>query len=328
MSEIKPKNRKRLIVKATAGVVVAIVVLISFLLGYDWKRPVSETVEPVQQVAQQVEIEDEIADNEPQIVAASEWTTYNNDEFGYSISYPEDWETLKDNEGGIHIRYPGWREIPEGGGSVVISVREITLDQFIEEYNSLDVLEDGTALATIIGQEQYVNGDVNSYKLVGTTAIGLNQSFLFFEYGDQSYIVRYDDYDSIHLRIIETFTLISSGFELLTSRDNQLSFFYNEDWKCVEVVYDTRIDCYPDLREEEEYDAGLDQRIVYFPDITIWNDNCQLSADQEVEGEPVFIEKVDVGEFYGFYKEFNGCAVYISTHSYIDSNEKLSDIIR
>lgn len=131
--------------------------------------------------------------------------TYNNEDFGYSIKYPNDWEAKEYNQGEVYISYPGWRQMPEGGGSVVISVEDKTLEEFIEEYNSSDVLDDGTALSKIIKQESYTLNDISGYKLVGSTAIGLNQSFIFISRANKAYIIRFHDYDDAHLNIIKTF---------------------------------------------------------------------------------------------------------------------------
>ncbi|MBU1167856.1 hypothetical protein KKC60_05655 [Patescibacteria group bacterium] len=133
------------------------------------------------------------------------WINYKNEKRGYSISYPKDWEVNEYNEGEIYIHYPGWRQMPEGGGSVVISVEEKTLEQFIQEYNLSDVHEDGVVLSEIFKQENYALGNKNGYKLVGTTAMGLDQSFIFITHNDQAYVIQFHDYDDAHLEIIETF---------------------------------------------------------------------------------------------------------------------------
>ncbi|MBD3244963.1 MAG: hypothetical protein GF335_03145 [Candidatus Moranbacteria bacterium] len=130
------------------------------------------------------------------------WKTYSNDELGYSIDYPSEWKAKEHKEGKVYISYPGPRQMPEGGGSIVISVEDKTLEQFIEQYNMLD---GGTSLSKIIKQERYTLNGIKGYKLVGTTAIGIDRSFIFISRANKSYIIRFHDHDDDQLEIIETF---------------------------------------------------------------------------------------------------------------------------
>lgn len=121
-----------------------------------------------------------------------------------------------------------------------------------------------------------------------------------------------------------------NDFITFTSQNEQLSFSYSPDWKCVEVVYDFRVDCYLKSRESEEYDAGLDQPIVYMPDITIWNENkdCTTTLDQKtIDNSPVQNVVDGVGITYSFYKKYNDCSVTVTTNSSIDSDDKLYQVI-
>ncbi|MBU1202984.1 hypothetical protein KKH39_03010 [Patescibacteria group bacterium] len=124
------------------------------------------------------------------------------------------------------------------------------------------------------------------------------------------------------------------GYKKFVSQNEKLIFFYKNDWECSEVVYDKRVDCYPIDRIMEEYDSGLDKQIVYYPDISIYDESdlCSLVVDQEellkAEKEPLVYN--EYGEnYYGlFYKKFNNCMTKIITLPYIDSQEKLEEIIR
>jgi hypothetical protein len=135
----------------------------------------------------------------------ADWKTYNNGKLGFSIDYPGSWEIKESNGNRVDIFYPEWRQVPEGGGSVVISVEDKTLEQFINDYNSSDIASDGTALSKIFSRENYTLNGISGYKLVGTTAIGLDQSFIFISHNNKSYIVSFNDYDDAHLAIIRTF---------------------------------------------------------------------------------------------------------------------------
>lgn len=124
------------------------------------------------------------------------------------------------------------------------------------------------------------------------------------------------------------------GYKTFVSGNQKLMFFYKEDWKCNEVVYDMRIDCYPLNRIEEEYDAGLDENTVYYPDISFYDDNelCSLVVDNETilraDKQPLIYN--EYGEnYYGlFYKKFNDCLTKITTLPYIDTREKLEEVIK
>lgn len=129
-------------------------------------------------------------------------------------------------------------------------------------------------------------------------------------------------------------TLPPDNYKKFISHNKKLMFLYREDWKCNEVVYDIRIDCYPLTRAEEEYDAGLDELIVYYPDISFGDDNglCSLVVDDvdilKAEKEPLVYNEQG-GNYYGlFYKKFNGCLTKIVTSPYIDKIEKLEEFIK
>jgi predicted metal-binding protein len=117
------------------------------------------------------------------------------------------------------------------------------------------------------------------------------------------------------------------GEGLFVSQDQSIQFEVDNNWKCVEAVYGKRIDCYPKSRQSEEYDAGLDQFIVYMPNITIRNTDCQLSSDKIIDSEPKKIEQEGSGIFYEYYKRYGSCAVTVTTNSEITTNAELESIL-
>lgn len=124
-------------------------------------------------------------------------------------------------------------------------------------------------------------------------------------------------------------------YSVFTSQDGRLTFDYKRGWKCEEKVIGVRVDCYPDSRVEEEYEAGLDLPSVYYPDISIMsgnNDFCDLSVDEKIvqDTNESPIKYNEAGEiYYGkYYKKYNGCLVEVITLPEIDSVSKLNAILR
>ena len=183
------------------SIIITIVVIIVVALAYyqPWvKTPAS--------------LSDQQTPADNQEVDTSDLETYKNEQYEYEIKYPSNWTGEFRTSGIVRqnnyfaIFYDGWREgVPEGGDSLKIEVRNIDLDTFIQEYNNLDVLEDGTMLSKIVAQEDYLLDGRNATKLSGTTAIGLIQNYIFYNDGNVSYIINYADYDPIHEQILLTF---------------------------------------------------------------------------------------------------------------------------
>ena len=105
------------------------------------------------------------------------------------------------------------------------------------------------------------------------------------------------------------------------SRDNRLSFTFKEGWICREVVYGMRVDCYPEERRVEEYDAGLDEKIVYYPNIVIEIADCIASTTDLRETDP------DI-KISRYFRGYGSCRVLVTVEDPdIDTEEKLDGII-
>lgn len=121
------------------------------------------------------------------------------------------------------------------------------------------------------------------------------------------------------------------GYKEFVSHNQKLKFSYLEDWKCNEIIEDVRIDCYPLTRLAEEYDAGLEQKTIYYPDISFHNEQgfCDSKIDESSLDDQSLVYNEAGDNYYGlFYKRFNGCLVRIITLPYIDTAEKLIAIIK
>jgi hypothetical protein len=117
-------------------------------------------------------------------------------------------------------------------------------------------------------------------------------------------------------------------FVEFSSKNKKLNFLHNKNWICREIVTDRRVDCYPSSRQGEEYDMGLDEPGVYFADLTMEFYNCGLTTNQNINGAPIKVVREDVGTFYVFNKNFNGCEVPVtSQNTEIDTEKKLYKIL-
>jgi len=121
------------------------------------------------------------------------WKTYKNEEYGYEIKYPKDWE-LTGSEGKTNISYPY--------KVMGIEVRDITLADFIKEYEKPDMGE------KIIKQEDYVLDNIEGVKLTATTGLGIDRNYIFIIKNNKSYIIDFYDFEPLHLNIISTFKFL------------------------------------------------------------------------------------------------------------------------
>lgn len=98
------------------------------------------------------------------------------------------------------------------------------------------------------------------------------------------------------------------------SKDGRLKFSYRSDWICKEVVNNFRVDCYPESRKGEEYDAGLDVNIVYGSNITIWINNCEATGEKPKHSP-------DAPPSNRFIKIYNNCRVLVTAEQKINEGE-------
>lgn len=139
-------------------------------------------------------------------VGTTGWKSYKNNQYGFEFQYPDNW-LVKDDGKSISVFFPNFRQDrPEGGRGIDFTLRGISLQSFIDEYNNSDIWN-GQKLADIYKNENYLLDNKAARKLTGTTAIGLDSYHIFIEkyQGSQSLIIGFDDTDKIHKDILSTF---------------------------------------------------------------------------------------------------------------------------
>jgi hypothetical protein len=140
-------------------------------------------------------------------IDTSNWQTYKNNEYGFDIKYPQDWE-LDNNKNQFLIGSSKWREgLPEGGGGVEVLISNVSLKDYIKEYES-DLTGDGQPISKILSQQDYNLGGKMGTKLIGSTAIGIDQNIIFIPTAKGNFIITFHDFDEKHLEILSTFNFI------------------------------------------------------------------------------------------------------------------------
>ncbi len=104
------------------------------------------------------------------------------------------------------------------------------------------------------------------------------------------------------------------------SRDNRLSFEFQEGWFCREVVYGIRVDCYPVERRVEEYDAGLDEDIVLYPNVSMFITDCSATEESMESGVDSRAKR--------YLKKYGECQVEVIVDDpAINTEERLDEIV-
>lgn len=109
-------------------------------------------------------------------------------------------------------------------------------------------------------------------------------------------------------------------YNTFTSRDHQLKFRYKKSWICREISWNERVDCYPEIRQEEESgDMGFEQVSVHFPNISMLIDDCKAEKIQT----KVVLPPEDIN----LLKTYNSCKVEVLAEDGIITDEKKLDSV-
>lgn len=139
----------------------------------------------------------------------SNWQTYRNEKLGFSILYPSDWQIESKNENDIISCKLGW---PRCSWSLTINMTDDGINDFIDKYNKSDLLPNGDALAKIYKQERITLNNHEATKLVGSTALGIDNIFVIINNANKRYVLSYNDVKEesrdVGEKIIQTFSII------------------------------------------------------------------------------------------------------------------------
>jgi hypothetical protein len=126
------------------------------------------------------------------------WITYINSNSDYSVGIPSGGSAAEYSNGTVYVCYK-----TETGRCLIIETKKISINDFITEFEQKD-----PGISKILKRENYTFEDLKGYKLIGSTAIGINSSIIFVIKNGSSYIIDYQETDKNHLEIVSTFKFI------------------------------------------------------------------------------------------------------------------------
>ena len=118
------------------------------------------------------------------LVDTSDWQTYRNEEYGYELKYPNH---LSLTEGIIGPNICGY-------GCFSVEPTELTLEEYITAYNAVDK---DLQQPRIYKQDNVIVDSIPATRLVGYTAIGVDNNIIYMQVNNSTLVFNGRDFDEI-----------------------------------------------------------------------------------------------------------------------------------
>jgi hypothetical protein len=130
---------------------------------------------------------------------------YQSTDLGIEFRYPRDW-TVQRHGSNLSIYNPGAQWPSQESTGLSIEWTSTTIEAFINKYEQSDQSE-GRSLARIRSRDELMVDGVHATSLVGTTAIGIDQTFLFIPRRNGALVVSYVAGNPYHDMIVSSVNL-------------------------------------------------------------------------------------------------------------------------
>ncbi|MFA5135176.1 MAG: hypothetical protein WC505_05350 [Patescibacteria group bacterium] len=141
-----------------------------------------------------------------ELIDTSDWLTYENEEYGYSFSYPGDWSLDEVEDTETRISCP----IGACSWSLMVIKTDQSVEDFIASYGSNES-EDMRQFNQILSQEDIIINGRTGVRLEGSTTLGIHDAYIFFPTMDGSIRLQYhlvNSIDDIGPVIVNTFNIL------------------------------------------------------------------------------------------------------------------------
>lgn len=142
------------------------------------------------------------------VIETNDWKTYTNVEDGYSIKYPADWKVTLIND--YKNRFYCEASMPDCLWDLSVGTTNLTLSQFISDYDNSDTSASGLQLSKITKQEKFVLDGVEGTKLTAANAENSPGYFIYISHNGINYVLTVNDLPmrkKVGEKILSTFKL-------------------------------------------------------------------------------------------------------------------------
>jgi hypothetical protein len=126
---------------------------------------------------------------------------YVNEKYNFKIKCPEKCNVLTSKQEIYINRVDSDGKSKGNEGSFIIMIKDISLEEFIEDYNKEDFSE-------IISQEKINFNGLSGTKMIGTNAIGINRVYIFINNSKYNFVLSFHDFNEFHKDLLESFKII------------------------------------------------------------------------------------------------------------------------